>query len=318
MFRLRAFAGAILVALGMTAATVAPSAAAELKEVRIGFQKAGIFPAVKQRQTLENALKGRGLSVRWVEFQFGPPLLEALNTGNVDFGYTGDAPPIFAQAAAANLLYVAALPASGQNEALIVPENSPIRSVGDLKGKRVGVAKGSSSHNTLLALLEKAGLAFTDITPVYLAPADATAAFSGGSIDAWVIWDPYLALAEGNKARVVAWARDGHQSNGFFLANRDFTKAHADVVTQIIEIFAAEVKWGDANRAKVASTLHEATAFNQEALSRAIGRSAFSVVPLNDAIVASQQRVADRFHKLGLIPKPIVVKDIVWIWNPGS
>jgi sulfonate transport system substrate-binding protein len=199
-----------------------------------------------------------------------------------------------------------------------VPESSPIKSVADLKGRRVGVAKGSSSHNTLLALLEKAGLSIADITPVYLAPADATAAFSGGSIDAWVIWDPYLALAQGNKARVIAWAKDGHRPNSFFLANRDFTRDHADLVRQIIATFAAEVKWGDANRADVVTALHEATGFNKEALSRAIGRSAFSVVPLNDTIVASQQAVADRFHKLGLIPKPIVVKDIVWIWNPGA
>lgn len=318
MSSLRLIAGALIVGLGLSASASAPSAATELKEVRIGYQKAGIFPAVKQRQTLENALKGRGLGVRWVEFQFGPPLLEALNTGNVDFGYTGDSPPIFAQAAAANLLYVAALPASGQNEALVVKEDSPIKSIADLKGRRVGVAKGSSAHNTLVALLEKAGLFLKDITPVYLAPADATAAFSGGSVDAWVIWDPYLALAQDNKARVIAWAKDGHQPNSFFLANRDFTKAHGDLVTQIIETFAAEIKWGSANRAEVASRLHEATGFDKEALSRSIDRSAFSLVPLNESIVASQQAVADRFYKLGLIPRQIAVKDIVWIWNPGS
>ena len=93
-----------LAVAALLTAGVAAASAQQLKEVRIGFQKAGIFPAVKQRGTLENALKSRGITVRWVEFQFGPPILEAINTGNVDFGYTGDAPPIFAQAARANLL----------------------------------------------------------------------------------------------------------------------------------------------------------------------------------------------------------------------
>jgi sulfonate transport system substrate-binding protein len=318
----RRLAVAVAAAAGLAAVlglAAAPAARAnDLKEVRIGFQKAGIFPAVKQRQTIEAALKPRGLSVRWVEFQFGPPLLEALNTGNIDFGYTGDAPPIFAQAAAANLLYVAALPATGLNEALVVPEASPIKSVADLKGRRVGVAKGSSAHNTLLALIEKSGIAYSDITPVFLAPADATAAFNGGSIDAWVIWDPFLSLAEKNKARVVAFAKDGHQPNAFFLANKDFTAKHANLVGLLNSTFAAEIKWGDTHRDEVARTLSEATGFDREALDRATARSAFNLVPLNDSIVASQQATANRFHQLGLIPRPITVRDIVWVWTPGS
>ena len=149
------FAGLAVAAL-LTAGLAAPAFAEPLKEVRIGFQKAGIFPAVKQRGTLEAALKPRGITVRWVEFQFGPPILEDINTGNVDFGYTGDAPPIFAQAARANLLYVAAVPSIGYNQGIVVPADSPIKTLADLKGKKVGFAKGSSAHNTTVAALEKA------------------------------------------------------------------------------------------------------------------------------------------------------------------
>jgi len=113
----RSFAAGVAFALlGSISIAASPAVAQQLKEVRIGFQRAGIFPAVKQRHTVEDALKSRGIEVKWVEFSFGPPLLEALNTGNIDFGYTGDAPPIFAQAARANLLYVAALPSAGNME----------------------------------------------------------------------------------------------------------------------------------------------------------------------------------------------------------
>ncbi|MBV8696317.1 MAG: sulfonate ABC transporter substrate-binding protein, partial [Bradyrhizobium sp.] len=82
-----------------TAALVRPSRAEGApKEIRIGTQKGGFFPAVRQRHTLEDAFQPLGVEIKWVDFQFGPPLLEAINVGSVDFGYVGDTPPIFAQA----------------------------------------------------------------------------------------------------------------------------------------------------------------------------------------------------------------------------
>ena len=311
-------AGAAIALLVSMAVASSPVAAQQPKEVRIGFQRAGIFPAVKQRRTVEDALKPRGIEVKWVEFAFGPPLLEALNTGNIDFGYTGDAPPIFAQAARANLLYVAALPSAGNNEAIVVPADSPIKTLADLKGKKIGFAKGSGAHNTTVAALEKAGLSYQDVTPVYLAPADGATAFSGGSLDAWTIWDPYLALTEKGKVRVLVSAGEAHESTAFFLANKDFTGAHPDVVALLNQTFAQESKWADQHRPEIISALHEATNVDLEALTRAVGRSQFLVTPVTDQIVATQQATADRFLKLGLIPKAINVREIVWNWTPAS
>ncbi|MBI5132730.1 MAG: aliphatic sulfonate ABC transporter substrate-binding protein [Rhodopseudomonas palustris] len=300
------------------ATSVAPSFAAELKDVRIGFQKAGIQPAVKERGVLEAALKEKGLSVKWVEFAFGPPLLEALNTGNIDFGYTGDTPPIFAQAATANLLYVAALPGSGKNEGIVVPANSPIKTAADLKGKRIAIPKGSSAHNTAVAILEKAGLQFSDVTPVYLAPADGTAAFAGGTVDAWAIWDPYLALAEKSGARVVNFAGDAHETIGFFLANREFTNAHGDVVALLNQSFAKEAQWANSHHDEITKSLAASTGVDPAVVKTLVERSVFEVTPVTDKYLAAQQKTADRFHKLGLIPKPINVRDIVWKWSPAS
>jgi sulfonate transport system substrate-binding protein len=306
-------------ALAAFAATsIGASQAADLKEVRIGFQKAGIQPAVKERGILEAALKDKGLSVKWVEFAFGPPLLEALNTGNIDFGYTGDTPPIFAQAATANLLYVAALPGSGKNEGIIVPANSPIKTAADLKGKRIAIPKGSSAHNTAVAILEKAGLQFSDVTPVYLAPADGTAAFAGGTVDAWAIWDPYLALAEKSGARVVNFAGDAHETIGFFLANREFTNAHGDVVALLNQSFAKEAQWANTHHDEIAKSLAASTGVDPAVVKTFVDRSVFEVTPVTDKYLAAQQKTADRFHKLGLIPKPINVRDIVWKWSPAS
>jgi sulfonate transport system substrate-binding protein len=311
-------ANAALALVGSIGIASSPVAAQQLKEVRIGFQRAGLFPAVKQRHTVEDALKPRGIEVKWVEFSFGPPLLEALNTGNIDFGYTGDAPPIFAQAARANLLYVAALPTSGGNEAIVVPQDSSIKTLADLKGKKIGFAKGSSAHNTTVAALEKARLSYSDITPVYLTPADGATAFAGGSLDAWTIWDPYLALTEKSKVRVLAFAKDVHATNAFFLANKDFSGAHPDIVALLNQTFAQESKWADQHRPEIVKALHDATSFDSEALARAVNRSQFLVTPITDKIIATQQATADRFLKLGLIPKAINIKDIVWNWTPGS
>ena len=191
------------------------------KELRIGYQKFGPLLIAKQQKLLETRFEPLGITVKWVEFPFGPPLLEALNTGNLDYGTTGDAPPIFAQAARANLLYVAALPASGAGSAILVPEGSTLHTLADLKGKKIGFSKGSSAHALTIAALEKAGLSYADITPVYLSPADGAAAFSRGAIDAWTIWDPYYAIGERQKGvRVLASAKEIVAQNTYFLANK--------------------------------------------------------------------------------------------------
>src|SRR5208282_1786248 len=150
--------------------------AAPLRELRIGHQKTAILLVVKARRQLELRFEPQAITVRWVEFPYSPPLLEALNAGGIDYGYTGDAPPIFAQAARAAIRYVGVIPARGYGQAIIVPPDSAVRELIDLKGKKVAVAKGSSAHNLLISALESANLSWSDITPVYLALADAASA----------------------------------------------------------------------------------------------------------------------------------------------
>jgi sulfonate transport system substrate-binding protein len=289
------------------------------KEIRIGTQKGGFFPAVRARHTVENVFTPLGVEVKWIDFQFGPPLLEAINVGSVDFGYVGDSPPIFAQAASARIRYVAAVKSEGSTQAIIVPNNSPIRTLTDLKGKRVAFGKGSSANNLLVAALEKAGLSWSDITPAPLAPADATAAFVKGSVDAWSIWDPYLALAElRDNARVIAFDRDIHKTNSFYIAGSDFVETYPSQVARLNAVFASEGVWANQHHDEVAKAQAEATGVDIAAIQRFVDRSNYHVVPIDDEIIKSQQAVADRFTRLGLIPKPITVSDIVWKWTPGA
>ena len=171
-------------------------ALAASRELRIGVQKYGSLVLLKERGLLEQRLEPQGWTVTWIEFPGGPQLLEALNVGAIDFGTTGEAPPIFAQAAGAPLLYVGYEPPAPEGEAILVAKDSPIADVAGLKGKKVALNKGSNVHYLLVKALEAAGVAYTDIETVYLPPADARAAFERGAVDAWVIWDPFLAAAQ--------------------------------------------------------------------------------------------------------------------------
>ena len=305
------------------AASVALSSAARAEEapkaIRIGTQKGGFFPAVRQRHAVEDAFRPLGVDIQWVDFQFGPPLLEAINVGSVDFGYVGDTPPIFAQAANARIRYAAAVKQDGNTQAIIVHADSPIRTLADLKGKRIAFGKGSSAHNLLVAALEKAGIAWTDIVPTPLAPSDATAAFIKGSIDAWSIWDPYLALAELKQgARVIAFNQDIHEPYSFYIVGTDFVERYPSLVALLNSVFAAEGVWANAHHEEVAQAQAAATGVDIEAIRRFVDRSTYKVIPVDDVVIASQQAEADRFSRLGLIPKAIRVADIVWKWTPGS
>ena len=289
------------------------------KELRIGYQKTAILLVLKARKQLERRYEAQGVSVRWVEFAFGPPLLEALNAGAIDYGYTGDAPPIFAQAAHANIRYVGVIPARGYGQAIVVAKDSPIQTLGDLRGKSVAVAKGSSAHNLLITALEAANIPWTDIKPVYLAPADAASAFVKGAVDAWSIWDPFYAIAELSQgARPLPIDRKATVQNSFFLANADFLKAHDDVVSAINQEVASATTWSDGNREETAKLFAEASGVDLDAQKRSVDRAEFSFGPLTDKVVSEQQAVADRFQRLGLIPAPIVVRDIVWDGKTNS
>ncbi len=304
----------------LTTALFGSAIAAEpLRELRIGYQKIGALLIVKAQKVLEQRFEPQGVRVRWVEFAFGPPLLEALGAGAIDYGYTGDSPPIFAQAAHANLLYAGAIPARGYGQAVVVPATSSIQGVAGLEGKKVAVAKASSAHNLLIAALESVKLPWSAITPVYLAPPDAAAAFVRGAVDAWSIWDPFFAIAElKQKARALPLDVSVSAQNSFFLVNGDFAAKHPDVVATINGAVATATTWADQHRDQVAAILSEASGVDLAAEQRSTSRAEFTFGPLNNDVLAQQQAVADRFQKLGLIPAPIHVQDIVWPWKSNT
>ncbi|WP_288423467.1 sulfonate ABC transporter substrate-binding protein [uncultured Acinetobacter sp.] len=305
-----------VIAAGITSMMMLSGCAKEQKQalttLNIGFQKYGLLPIVKQRGDLDQALKAQGIQVKWVEFPAGPQLLEGLNVGSVVFGESGEAPPIFAQAASPNLVYVANQPAAPNAEALIVQKNSPIQSIQDLKGKRVALNKGSNVHYLLLKLLEKNQLTLQDIQVVYLPPADARAAFEKGAVDAWVIWDPFFAAAEQQiGARVLATGQNLVSNHQFYLADRKFAEQHPEVLKTVVQQLNQTTEWVKTHQDDATRLLEKPTALDFNILKTSISRMGFGVTPLSSEVIQQQQYVADAFYQQKLIPQPLKIQDAI-------
>lgn len=309
---------AVLAGCGRDAAgsPAQPSGAQDRAVLRIGYQKGGSLPILKGQGTLEKRLNELGVTVEWTEFAAGPPLLEALNTGSVDLGSTGQTPPIFAQAAGTPLVYIAAIAATPNGQALLVPKDSPIKAVSELKGKKVAFAKGSSAHFFTINVLQEAGLQYSDIEPVFLTPPDARAAFDGGSVDAWVIWDPYLTIArKATEARVLHDGSSLTPTHSYYLAARSFTEQHPDILDVALEEIQKVEKWSGENPQEVAKILAPVIGVDASILEEVARRQNFGIEPVSDALVAEQQSIADTFFNLGLIPKQITISEAVWRWE---
>jgi sulfonate transport system substrate-binding protein len=301
-----------LVILILVAMALAPFALAQNADnvLRIGYQKYGTLVLLKARGSLEKRLAPLHVEVKWTEFPAGPQLLEGLNVGSIDFGTVGEAPPIFAQAAGADLVYVGNEPAASAAEAIIVPSNSPIRTVAELKGKKVALNKGSNVHFLLVKLLEKAGVKYTDIDTVFLTPADARAAFERGSVDAWAIWEPFFAAAQRQTgARILADGTGVVSNHQFFLASRPYASKRADVVAIVLEEVGAVDAWAKTNPKQAAAALSPQIGLDQATVELALSRGGYGVKPVDDAVLAEQQRIADSFYDLKLIPKHINIRD---------
>jgi sulfonate transport system substrate-binding protein len=283
------------------------------EDFNIGYQKgSATLILLKNQGTLEQKLKPLGVTVKWTEFPGGPQLLEALNVGSISFGSTGEAPPIFAQAAGADLVYVGYEAPAPKAEAIVVQQDSPLKKLSDLKGKKVALNKGSNVHYLLVKALEKAGLRYSDIQPVFLPPADARAAFAQHSVDAWAIWDPFLASAEKQLgARTLADGQGVVSNRQFYLAARPYAQSQPKVISTLLQELGKTAQWAKKEPKQAATILSQKIGVEQDIVSRSLARTSYGVFPITPEVAADQQKIADTFQGLGLIPKSIRVSDVL-------
>ncbi|MFZ4527122.1 MAG: sulfonate ABC transporter substrate-binding protein [Undibacterium curvum] len=284
------------------------------KELRIGFQKSSVnLSLLRHRQALEQRLKT--VRIEWFEFTAGPQMLEALSVGSIDFATTGEPPPIFAQAAGSSLVYVGAEPAKPGVSAILVKADSSIRQLADLKSKKIAFQKGSSAHYHVLRAVQQAGLQWADITPVYLAPADARAAFERGSVDAWAIWDPYwAAIEQALKPRVLVTGQGLVNNLSHYLSSREFAERYPHLIQLLFEELTRSDSFVQSNRTEAIAIIAASTGLDKAAIARFLERRPRSpVVYLTSQMLEEQQRVADNFYQQKLIPKAVRITDAAWL-----
>lgn len=302
--------------LSLALTSVLPADAAT--QLRIGYQKSStLISLLKSNGDLEKALAKQDVTISWHEFPNGQPLLEALNVGNIDVSAdVADTVPVFAQAAGAQLTYFAQEAPSPSAQAIIVRDDSPLRSVGQLKGKKVAVTKAAGSHYLLLAALAKAGLKFSDIEPAYLTPADGRAAFENRKVDAWVTWEPFLSGAQQQlPTRTLADGQQLADYQRYYLTSTAFAKNNPQVLAVV---FDELVKTGDWLRANPRAAAHVLSplwgGLDPAIVEQANARRSYQVRLVQPQSLKEQQKIADAFVAEGLLPNAVNALDVT-IWK---
>lgn len=309
---------AALAAALILAATPSYSQSESQETVRIGLQRSSTLTAIlRANGELEKALAPLKVRVSWHEFTSGLPLLEALNLGNVDVSAdVADTVPVFAQAAGAKLVYFAEETASPAAQAIVIPANSSIKSVADLKGKKIAVTKGAGSHYLLLAALKDAGVNFKEISPAYLSAADGRAALVSNNVDAWVAWDPFLTIAQRQSgAKVLADGKNLASYKRYYLASEKYAQTRNDVLKVLYQKLDETGRWVNAEPKAAAALLAGLWSIDADVVEQALKNRTHKVSAVTRDGLAEQQKIADAFVIEGVLPKKIDTTDVK-IWSP--
>ncbi|MDT4946319.1 MAG: sulfonate transport system substrate-binding protein [Pseudonocardiales bacterium] len=280
----------------------------------VGQQASGIVTLAKQSGAFDNT----SYKVKWALFPYGPPLVAAASSGQVDIGDVGNVPPVNGAAKDLGFKIVAAErpvhPDTQAGNYLIVPKGSPIKTLADLRGRSVAVPIGSAAHGFLLNAIQSIGLTPKDVNFVNLAPGPGAAAFSSGKVDAWAIWQPQVAIEQQKGARILL---AGHPpidyDTGFYVASDRSLKdpVRRAAVTDLLERLAAAYQWGDNHIPLWRKAVERETQVAPEISAITVPSGLIQVRYVTEELIASEQKLADNLYATGQITKKVVAKDIV-------
>lgn len=283
------------------------------RELRIGYQRFGNLGVLKARQLLEHSFAELGVNVLWSEYPAGPQLLQALGNDEIDFGTTGEAPPIFAQSRDNALLYVAWEPPAPRSVAMVVPNASDIRTPQQLRGKRIALNKGSNVHWLLVQILEEAGLGLNDVKVVYTPPKYPLTASDYLAADAWMMWDPVLSAAEKSSTlRVLATGEGRVNNHQFYITRRQYAQQNEEIIAGIVTALVKTGKFIDRQRHEAAQLLASELGLDVGSLTCALARRSHQTREMDMQAIRAQQSIADRFYALGLLHRPVAVREAIW------
>jgi aliphatic sulfonates family ABC transporter substrate-binding protein len=288
------------------------STSARPARVRLGFHKFGVLTVVKALGTFDALLAAKGIHLEWCEFPAGPEVASAIQSGEVALGVVGDCPSVLAQAGDAPFVYVAAEAPAPEAAAIIVHEDSDIRGVADLRGRRVALKRGANVHYLLIRALEEAGVDYHDVRLTFAVPERAKLAFESRHVDAWVIWDPLLSSIQHTaRARVLRDGRGLTLNTAYYLANREFCEHRPELVDELLAHAVKAVEWARSNTALVAELVSAQLNISSRAIATWLERHP-TTGALTPELLASQQQIADTLYRLQLLPKPVQVAEAGW------
>jgi sulfonate transport system substrate-binding protein len=299
-------------ASGDSGASTASSGAKASKAVtlRVGVQKDGVRSILQASGQLERL----PYHVSFSTFTYGPPLVEAAGADKIDVAGVGSTPPIFGAAAGRDFKIIAAIQKrSRTDDALLVPKGSTIRSLQQLEGKRIAIAQGSSANGYILRLLLRVGISPQDVQLVNLAPADALAAFSSGRVDAWAVWQPYVAQAVNDGARVLADGPPDEAGSSFEIASGKALddparrSALQDFVGRLQKAYA----WAAKNPDEWAAAWSKESQLPESTTRPAVRAVTADVWPVDPGLIGAQQELADVLAEQKVIPGKVDFKSVV-------
>jgi sulfonate transport system substrate-binding protein len=276
--------------------------------LRVGDQK-GNSQAVMEAA---GVLKDVPYKIEWKEFPAAAPLLEALGAGAIETGLVGDAPFTFAAAANVPVKAIAAVRQSRDGLAVLVPAQSPIKSFDDLRGKKIATGRGSIGHQLILAALEARGWKPDDVQIAFLAPSDAKVAYTQGSVDAWSTWEPYVSQEEVLfKSRRVITGEGLTPGLGFQVATPNAIRDKRPELEDFVRRLAAARAWSAGNVGSYAETWGKLMNIPTSVPLNWLTRAKIRITPIDDAVIADEQKTIDLYFRSGLIKQNLNAADIV-------
>ncbi|MBA9025924.1 aliphatic sulfonate ABC transporter substrate-binding protein [Peribacillus huizhouensis] len=306
------FISLMIAVLLLTACGKVTGSNATSKELRIGYQKNGTTLMLKQKKQLEKDLEESGYKVTWSEFNTGSSILEALNAGSIDIAGAGDIPSIFALSKGSDFKYIASEPSSPKTEGILVSKDSSIKSLKDLKGKKIAFNKASIAQYLLNQALASVGLTLNDIEPMYLNPPDASIAFEQGQVDAWVVWDPYMTVSESKGNIILQDAQGIVPLRSFYFSSSKLAEKNPEIVEKIVQHIADTGNGINENPTEAATLLEKETNIPHATWEKVLGRKKSDVHFMDQQAVNDLQAEADDLLKLKLIDQEVKIAEHVW------
>lgn len=292
--------------------TACGTAESKSKEIKIGYQKGATMLSLKDNKDFEKELQEKGYTITWSEFNTGSSILEALNAGSIDFSNAGDMPTLFALAKGSDFKLIASNPDSPATEGIVVGKDTDIESLEDLKGKKVAYNNASIAQYLIVKALETVDLTIDDIESVHLAPSDASIAFEKGDVDAWVVWDPYMTVAENSGNIILQTAEGIVPLRGFHLSSTEMTENYQEVIETYVKYVSQIEEKIDHDPTEAAELMEEVTKVPADIWKIALKRSNYDVQYMDDNALIDLETQAQDLLDIGLIDNAIDFEDKIW------